>query len=150
VEHPKDIGDRSTLAVMAALQMLGYGLYVPFGENTRCDLILESNGELSRVQCKTGRLRKGAVVFSLCSHYGHHANPKTARRTYHGEIDFFAVYCPETNGVYLLPIEDVPGRRQAWLRVDPPRNQQNKRVRPAARYEIAKVTTEGLRASSGA
>lgn len=135
---------------MAALQRLGFGLYVPFGENTRCDLILEHDGQLGRVQCKTGRLRKGAVVFSLCSHYGHHRNPTTVRRPYHGEIDFFAVYCPETNGVYLLPIEDLPGRRQAWLRVDPPRNKQNKRVRPAAQYEIAKVTTEGLRAPSGA
>jgi hypothetical protein len=150
VEHPKDIGDRSTIAVMAALQRLGYGIYIPFGENTRCDLILEREGELSRVQCKTGRLRKGAVVFALCSNYGHHRNPKTVRRSYHGEIDFFAVYCPETNGVYLLPIEDVPGKRQALLRVDPARNQQNKRIRPAAQYEIAKVTTEELRASSGA
>jgi hypothetical protein len=98
---------------MTALQLLGYGLYVPFGENTRCDLIMEREGELSRVQCKTGRLRKGAVVFALCSHYGHYghyANPKAVRRTYHGEIDFFAVYCPETNGVYLLPIEMCPAR----------------------------------------
>jgi hypothetical protein len=150
MEHPKDIGDRSTIAVMAALQWLGYGIYIPFGENTRCDLILEDHGTLSRIQCKTGRLRKGAVVFNLCSNYAHHANPKASRRTYQGEIDFFGVYCPETNGVYLLPIEDVPGRSQACLRVDPARNQQNKRIRPAARYEIAKVTTEGLRASSGA
>jgi hypothetical protein len=150
MEHPKTIGDRSTLAVMAALQRLGYGLYVPFSENTRCDLIFESEGNFARVQCKTGRLRKGAVVFSLCSNYGHHRNPETRHRPYHGQIDFFAVYCPETNGVYLIPIEDLPGRRQAWLRVDPPLNQQHKRIRPAARYEIARVTTEGLRAPSGA
>jgi hypothetical protein len=150
MEHPKSIGDRSTLAVMAALQRLGYGLFVPFGENTRCDLIFESEGYFARVQRKTGRLRKGAVVFSLCSNYGHHRNPETRHRPYHGQIDFFAVYCPETNGVYLIPIEDLPGRRQAWLRVDPPLNQQHKRIRPAARYEIARVTTEGLRAPSGA
>jgi hypothetical protein len=150
MEHPKTIGDRSTLAVMAALQCLGYGLYVPSSENTRCDLIFEREGDFSRVQCKTGRLRKGAVVFSLCSNYGHHRDPETRHRPYHGQIDFFAVYCPETNGVYLIPIEDLPGRRQAWLRVDPPLNQQQKRIRLAERYEIARVTTEGLRASSGA
>ncbi len=150
MEHPKAIGDRTTLAVMAALQRLGYGLYMPLGENTRCDLIMESRGELVRIQCKTGRLRKGAVAFSLCSNYGHHRNPETRHRPYQGQIDFFAVYCPETNGVYLVPITDVPGSRQARLRVDPPRNQQRKRIRFAARYEIARVTTEGLRASSGA
>ena len=80
MEHPKDIGDRSTLAVMAALQRLGYGLYLPFGENTRCDLVLEAAGKLVRLQCKTGRLRDGAVAFSVCSNYGHHRNPETYHR----------------------------------------------------------------------
>jgi len=69
---------------------------------------------------------------------------------YRGQIDFFAVYCPETCGVYLIPIADVPVDSGASLRVDPPRNSQNKRIRFAADYQIARVTTEGLRASSGA
>jgi hypothetical protein len=150
VEHPKDIGDRTTIAVMAALQILGYGLYAPFGENTRCDLIIEAQGEIGRVQCKTGRLRDGAVIFALCSKYGHHRNPAARARDYHGEVDFFAVFCPETNGVYLVPIADLPGTRSGSLRIDPPRNNQRKRVRLAADFQIAKVTTEGLRASSGA
>ena len=67
MEHPKDVGDRSMLAVIFALRELGYGLYLPFGENTRCDLILERDGFLDRVQCKTGRLRKGAVVFACAA-----------------------------------------------------------------------------------
>jgi hypothetical protein len=41
VEHPKDIGDRSTLAVMAALRTLEYQLFIPFGENTRIDLVID-------------------------------------------------------------------------------------------------------------
>src|SRR4051812_7647553 len=84
------------------LDLGGHGsTATPFGENTRCDLVMESEGVLVRLQCKTGRLRKGAVAFSLCSNYGHHRNPETRYRPYHGQIDFFAVYCPETNGVYL-------------------------------------------------
>jgi hypothetical protein len=149
VEHPKDIGDGSTLAIMTALRETGVGLYVPFGENTRCDLIVD-DGELIRVQCKTGRLREGAIRFAVCSSYGHHRNPQTARRNYVGQIDYFAVYCPETAGVYMVPIEDVPLEAAATLRVDPPRNNQSKRIRFAADYQIARVTTEGLRASSGA
>jgi hypothetical protein len=35
VEHPKDIGDRTTLAVMLALRNAGYAISVRFGENTR-------------------------------------------------------------------------------------------------------------------
>jgi hypothetical protein len=57
VEHPKDIGDISMLAVTLVLRTLGYGLYLPYGENTRCDLMLERDGFVDRVQCKTGRLR---------------------------------------------------------------------------------------------
>ena len=150
MEHPKDVGDGSTLAIMTALRMNGVALYVPFGENTRCDLVVDDGGNLIRVQCKTGRLRDGAIRFAVCSCYGHHRNPQTARRTYEGQVDYFAVYCPETAGVYMVPIGDVPLRAAAYLRVDPPRNNQRKRIRFATDYQIARVTTEGLRASSGA
>ncbi len=135
---------------MTALRMSGVALYVPFGENTRCDLIADQDGELIRVQCKTGRLREGAIRFAVCSCYGHHRNPEKARRNYQGQVDYFAVYCPETTGVYMIPIDDVPLQAAAALRIDPPRNNQRKRIRFAADYQIARVTTEGLRASSGA
>jgi hypothetical protein len=139
VEHPKDIGDRSTLAAMLGLKAAGYALLVPFGENTRYDLVIDDGSALSRVQCKTGRLRRGAITFSVTSCYGHHRNPVTARRTYEGAVDSFAVYCPETAGVYLVPIEDVPTRATARLRVQPARNGQVKRIRHAHDYEIARV-----------
>ena len=150
MEHPKTIGDRSALAIIGALQRLGYGIYMPFGENTRCDLIIEGGGDLARVQCKTGRLRRGAIEFNLCSTYGHHRNPQTYARSYHGQIDYFAVYCLETTGVYLVPIDELPGTRRAFLRIDSPRNHQRRGIRFAAQYEIARVAIAGLRAPSGA
>jgi PD-(D/E)XK endonuclease len=150
MQHPKVVGDRSTLAIMAALQELGYGLYLPFGENTRTDLIVERDGALNRVQCKTGRLRGGSICFAVCSCYGHHRNPQTARRSYEGEIDSFAVFCPETNGVYLVPIADLSSKTRAYLRVDQPRNNQRSGVRFAESYLIGTVTTRGLREPSGA
>jgi hypothetical protein len=150
VEHPKDIGDRSTLAIILALKDAGYAVLLPFGENTRYDLAIETDGALHRVQCKTGRVIKGSVYFRTASSYRHHPHPKTPARHYRGQIDFFAVYCPETCGVYLIPIADVAVDSGASLRIDPPRNNQSKRIRLAADYQIARVTTEGLRASSGA
>jgi hypothetical protein len=60
VDHPKDVGDRSTLAVMLGLQQRGYALLLPFGENTRYDLVIEDAPFFARVQCKTGRLRNAA------------------------------------------------------------------------------------------
>jgi hypothetical protein len=88
MEHPKAVGDRSTLAVMLALQRAGNIVLLPFGENTRYDLVIENGTSFARVQCKTGRLRSGAVRFAACSSYAHHSNPSLTRRDYLGEIDF--------------------------------------------------------------
>jgi hypothetical protein len=152
MEHPKAVGDRSTLAVMLALERSGYTVLMPFGENTRYDLVIEDGASFARVQCKTGRLRGGAVRFAACSSYAHHANPSLARRDYVGEIEFFGVYCPETGGVYLVPIADAPVRRQGALRIATARNGQARKIRMAATYEIANFGPEPSsepRASSG-
>jgi hypothetical protein len=152
MEHPKDVGDRTQLAVMLALQEIGYAVSLPFGENTRYDLVIDDGKSLSRVQCKTGRLRAGAVRWATCSFYGHHPNPRTRQRDYHGQVDYFAVFCPDTGKVYLVPIDDLPVRRQAALRVEPTKNGQKKGIRLAERYEVAYVgaATAGPDETSGA
>jgi hypothetical protein len=139
MKHPKDIGDRTQLAVMLALRSLGYAVLTPFGENTRYDLVIDDGSAFARVQCKTGRLLTAAVRWPTCSSYAHHPNPKIRHRDYQGQVDYFAVYCAETGGVYLIPISDLPLRRQAALRVDPAKNRQQKRIRPAEDYQIARV-----------
>jgi PD-(D/E)XK endonuclease len=151
MKHPKDIGDRTTLAAMLALREAGFAVLVPFGENTRYDLVIDDGIRLARVQCKTGRLRGGAIRFAVCSCYGHHQRPGESRRDYHGQVDYFAVHCPDTSGVYLVPMDDLPVKVQAALRVDPARNCQSHGIRLASDYEISRVmvTREGLRASSG-
>jgi PD-(D/E)XK endonuclease len=138
MEHPKDIGDKSTLAIMLALRLHGYALLVPFGENTRYDLVIDNGSCLRRVQCKTGRLRNGVVLFATCSSYAHHGTAKP-RRDYQGQVDDFAVFCRELGAVYLIPIEDLDVRNLGSLRVDPPVNGQRKNVRFAAAYEIARI-----------
>lgn len=152
MEHPKAIGDHTTLAVMLALHEAGYAVLVPFGENTRYDLVIDDGAQLRRIQCKTGRLRGGAIRFKACSSYAHHPNPKLTQRHYVGEIDYFGVHCPETGGVYLVPIRDATSQTQCSLRVTPSRNNQSRRIRPAAAYEIANFgvrPSSAPRASSG-
>jgi PD-(D/E)XK endonuclease len=41
MDHPKAKGDRTTLAVMLALHEVGLPFAIPFGENTRYDLIID-------------------------------------------------------------------------------------------------------------
>jgi hypothetical protein len=154
MEHPKRVGDRSTVAIMLALQESGYAVYVPFGENTRADLVVQREGRLATVQCKTGRLRDGAVTFKVCSSYAHLPSPRVAKRDYNGEVDHFAVYCTATGRVYLVPIADVPLGWEARLRLDPPRNNQRKRIRLASTYELGVVelavsSVPGVNAGAG-
>jgi PD-(D/E)XK endonuclease len=145
VEHPKTIGDRTTLAVMTALHASGFGVLLPFGENCRYDLVIDGGGQLARVQCKTGRLRDGCVRFNTCSSYAHHRSSDFQTRAYKGEVDYFAVHCLETAGVYLIPISDLEANRQATLRVAPARNGQRRRIRLAATYEIGSVAIRSRR-----
>ena len=49
MEHPKDIGDRTTLAIMLALRELGFAVLVPFGENTRYDLVIDDGAKMAKV-----------------------------------------------------------------------------------------------------
>jgi PD-(D/E)XK endonuclease len=137
-EHPKDVGDRTTLAVMLALHMAGHTVLVPSGENTRYGLVFDDGNRLARVQCKTARFRSGAVVFKAASSYAHHRSAQITRRGYQGEIDYFGVHCPETGGVYLIPIGDVPGT-DVRLRLEPALNGQQKGVHPAETYEFARI-----------
>jgi hypothetical protein len=149
MEHPKDVGDRSTLAVILALRQAGFHVLVPFGENTRYELVIDDGTQLARVQCKTGRLRSGAVLFKAASSYAHHPHPRMRSRNYIGQIDVFAVYCPDNGAVYLVPIQDASLAWQGSLRVAPPRNSQRRRIR----YEIGRVVVSAIAgpgASAGA
>jgi hypothetical protein len=105
----------------------------PFGSNHRYDLVIETGSRFLRVQCKTGRLRNGTIIFNAQSI---RANTRRAvRRPYQGEIDLFLVYCPDTERVYAVPIDDATSTIGS-LRVDPARNGQSKRIRWAADHEL--------------
>ena len=61
--HPVDIGDRTEAIVVAALVRRGYRVLRPLSSNQRYDLVLDLGADFLRVRCKTGGLRKGAIVF---------------------------------------------------------------------------------------
>jgi PD-(D/E)XK nuclease superfamily protein len=139
--HPKIVGDQTQAMVLGRLvQAFPYAqMWIPFGENTRADLVIELDGRFIRVQCKTGRLRKGAVSFSTCSHTYHHPSnrgTRTYQHHYRGQADLFGVYCPETDGVYLVPVDEV-GTTHGSLRVEPTQNNQVKKIRWARDYEVS-------------
>ena len=64
-------------------------------------------------------------------------------KSYAGLADVFGVYFPPLHAVYLVPIDSV-GRSEGRLRLEPARNNQRRRIRFAADYEIDRWTPEAL------
>ena len=139
-QNHKAIGERSEAIIIAKFLEVGYGVLIPFGDNRRYDLVIEdADGNFYRIQCKTGWIGSdGAYIeFATASTYYHTRAGRTGfgRKGYRGEINYFAVYCLETKGVYLIPVDHV-GVANARLRLLPTGNKQEKNVRWAKDYEL--------------
>ena len=134
ISNPTSKGKTSEAVLLAALVKMGKHVLVPWGEE-RYDLAVDDDGRLVRIQCKTGTLRNGCIVFKTCI--------TDARRPhgdggYAGQIDAFAVYCPELDKAYLVPIDTLPSRFFGYLRVHPTLNGQTWKVRWARDFELAR------------
>jgi hypothetical protein len=55
------------MRIIAALADQNKDVLAPLGDFLRYDLVIDEGDRLLRVQCKTGHLVKGAVVFNPCS-----------------------------------------------------------------------------------
>lgn len=130
-------GDVAEWQVAAALVRQGRKLLRPLSSATRYDFLIDhEDGTFTRVQCKSGVLRNGCVVFRMYSVSGHN----TRSRGYSGQVDAFGVFCHATNAAYLVPIKALGDcGNMASLRVAPTRNGQTLGVRDAATFELGRT-----------
>jgi hypothetical protein len=128
-------GDIAESQVVAALVRQGKRLLRPLSSASRYDLLIDNeDGSYTRVQCKSGVLRNGCVLFRLYSVSGH----STRAKGYDGQVDAFGVYCAATGGTYLVPVAAIAKCGQmAALRIEPTRNGQRQLVRSAAEFVIS-------------
>jgi hypothetical protein len=119
--------------VIKAVVRAGKSVLVPLSGSQRYDLVFEDDSGFQRVQCKTGRIEGGAVEFRPVSAAN---RPPYAREDYRGQVDYFGVWLPESDVVYLVPVDDL-GVSKAYLRLAPPRNGQARGIRWAADYLLA-------------
>jgi len=130
------IGLAAHTAVLHKLVSKGLEVLQPLGDHLRYDLAyyLEETGELVRIQCKAGRYdpNKGCVYFKNFNRSG----GRSGRRSYIGDAEYFGVYCAELNTVYLVPVDIAPYASEVGLRVQPTKNNQEKKVIWAKDYEI--------------
>lgn len=132
-------GNTTEAAVLRALAERDFAVLIPFGEGHPYDLVVHLAGiSFVRVQCKTGRMKGGCLVFNSRS-TDHGRGPGT----YLGLADMFGVYCPERDSVYLVPVADVPTSKP-HLRIEPASNNQQRGIRYAAGYALGELTVEEI------
>lgn len=132
-DHPVDVGQRTEAVVLAELVKRGHRVLIPFGHNHRYDLVLDLGQRFVRVQCKTARVEDGCVTFNCRS-----VRVNTKRvylRDYRGDADLFIAYCPQTDRVYAVPVDEAT-ITQVRLRLNPPANNQRNGIRWATDYEL--------------
>lgn len=133
MKDTNSIGAETEGRVLAALIKAGFTVAVPFGV-ARYDLVIETPEGFKRVQCKTGRLRGGAVVFNAYSLGSNRRPGATTRQSYRGHADLFGVYCRGTDSVYLVPVDG--NTSEVSLRVSPAKNSQQSGIRWARDFEL--------------
>lgn len=136
--NTKQKGDITELSCILALKKYGITVSIPYGEDSRYDLIADIGGRLYKIQCKTSSYKDGVILFSCRSiHY----NTKERHGVgYVGEIDFFMT---EYDSVcYLIPIDDCMNSSVKSLRLEQSKNNQTQGVSFAKDYELGFVLSK--------
>ena len=107
------------------------------GNHSRYDLVIEIDGKLSKIQCKTGNIKDGVISFNTSSITYH-----SETRDYRGQIDHFAVYVKDLDTCYLIPVNEC-GISKGYLRINGAKNNQFDKIHWAKNYELACVTQFG-------
>jgi hypothetical protein len=111
MRSPSEIGTTAELELTASMHRAGWTVCSPlFAPHARVDLVVDDGDALRRVQCRTSRLKNGAILFRACSSTGN--KPVDSR----GQIDVFGVWSPELAKAYLVPV-GVASTRGCPLRV---------------------------------
>lgn len=102
--HTKTKGDIGELRVIAFLLEKGYNVLKPVGDNLPYDIVIERDGIFKRGQCKYRREINGCFEIQN----GNHNQLKRQTVTYTEKVvDFYAIYCPNTNMVYYLRVNEL-------------------------------------------
>jgi hypothetical protein len=121
----KEKGDLAELMVAADLAKRGWGVAVPWGENSDFDLIAYRDDQLQRIQVKYDGSRRDLVVVRCQSLSLTGGRVKHRKRYTAATIDWIATYHQPSDRCYYVPAALLgAGRSQFHLRLIPTRNNQ--------------------------
>ena len=142
----KQKGNLTELQCLTAFYQEGCHVSLPYGENSRYDMIVDVQGKLIRVQVKTSSLKNNsndAITFSCRSSHVNSTGVKNIKYT-DEEIDYFATFWE--GQCYLIPVSECSTEK--ILRFSPPRNGQIKGISFASDYTLQKQLNKILGGSN--
>lgn len=121
--NSKDKGDITESKALYEFIKRGISVYRPFGDNTRCDMIIDVNNNLYRIQCKTSNEEhNGSITCYTRSSKNHTTNKRLD--TYVGEVDYFVFYNQLRDKLAMVPMDVIGTKTSISLRLEPPKNNQ--------------------------
>lgn len=142
MDYTQSKGNLVELQCISKFIELGYECSIPYGNGAKYDFVVDVNGQLLRIQCKsashpidksTGQYDINAIQFSCAAQTTN--TQKTVRHLYDKtQIDYFATVF--NNQVYLIPVEECSTSKT--LRFTPPKN-NNPNYNDAKKYMIENI-----------
>jgi len=123
-------GDLGELKVAADLLSKGYQVAIPFGEDSKYDLIVDRQGNLERVQVKCTKSDGQKIIVPCRSSNNWNVIKYTERM-----FEWLAIYDITTDSCYYIPSKIMKNGRSAInLRIIPAANGQKKGIHYASDY----------------
>ena len=125
----KQLAKEGEMRFAAEFLRKGWQIFLPYGEDSPIDLLIEKDGTFKRVQVKATSPIRGAIHCRVKS-----SNNWQTKKYTKKEVDYFGIYDYLNQKGYLIPIEDVEGMTEPIIRLEKTKNNQNKKIRLAERY----------------
>ena len=113
-------GLTTELICMQKFIELGYIVSVPYGNNSRYDLLVDNGTTIWKIQCKTAKLNEnGSYTIQTCNK----VSTTTQRRVKHytkDEIDFIASVVQ--NQLVIIPVELIEKTASKVFRIELPKH----------------------------
>lgn len=120
-------GDSTELTCILAFTLRGWKVSIPYGEDSKYDLILDDGEKLMRVQCKFAHLSADGNIISITC-------MSNNKKYLPGTVDYYATV--HKGKCYLIPYVD---QKIISLRLTPPKSNQKELIRFAHDYFIGSI-----------
>lgn len=116
----KNIGDIGEITVLAEFIKRGIPVFIPYGENSKIDLIAIFNDKPQRIQVKTTGVIKdnGSYVINLRNCSIRKNGESVISKCTEKDIDYFALYCLERPEPLLFSFNELKDKTTITIRYD--------------------------------